>query len=72
MSQSIMRSSSLPELTLRKKRSSIFYHRVREACTAGTIHIAEEDAMATLSDLFTKPPLPTLQSVFLLRRSVYH
>jgi hypothetical protein len=68
--QSVVTSSSVPESTLAKKHNAICYHRVREACAAGTIRIAKEDTATNLSDLFTKP-LPTPQRKFLLSKILY-
>jgi hypothetical protein len=68
--QSVVTSSSVPESTLSKKHNSICYHRVREACAAGTIRIAKEATGTNLADLFTKP-LPTPQRKFLLSRILY-
>jgi hypothetical protein len=68
--QSVVTNSSVPESTLSKKHNAICYHRVREACAAGTIRIAKEDTGTNLADLFTKP-LPNPQRRFLLGRIVY-
>jgi hypothetical protein len=68
--QSVVSNSSVPESTLNKKHNAICYHRVREACAAGTIRIAKEDTTTNLADIFTKP-LPNPQRRFLLSRIVY-
>jgi hypothetical protein len=68
--QSVVTSSSIPESVLSKKHNSICYHRVREACAAGTVRIAKEDTTTNLSDIFTKA-LPTPQRKFLLSRILY-
>ena len=51
---SVVRNSSSPESTLKKKHNSIAYHRVREAQAAGVIRITHEDGLTNLADLFTK------------------
>jgi hypothetical protein len=68
--QGVVSNSSIPESQLMKKHNSICYHRVHEACVAGTIRIAKEDSNTNLADLFTKP-LPTPQRRFLLSKIVY-
>ena len=51
---SVVKNSSSPESTLKKKHNSIAYHRVREAQAAGAIRITHEDGLTNLADLFTK------------------
>ena len=63
-------NSSIPESQLTKKHNRVCYHRVREACAAGTIRIAKEDSGTNVADLFTKP-LPSPQRRFLLSKIVY-
>ena len=63
---SVIQNSSNPESTLKKKHNAIAYHRIREAITAGTIRLAEEDGQTNLADILTKllpgPRLKTLMS----------
>jgi hypothetical protein len=51
---SVVINTSAPESQLKKKHNAIAYHRVREACAAGTIRITKEGTESNLSDLFTK------------------
>jgi len=53
--EAVVKNSSVPESTLKKKHNSIAYHRVREAVAAGTIRIAKESTETNLADVLTKP-----------------
>jgi hypothetical protein len=66
----VVTNTSVPESQLTKKHNSIAYHRVREACAAGTIRITKEDTATNIADLLTKP-LPTPQRRFLLSMVTY-
>lgn len=66
----VVTNTSVPESQLTKKHNSIAYHRIREACAAGTIRITKEDSATNIADLFTKP-LPTPQRRFLLSMVTY-
>jgi hypothetical protein len=68
--QSVVTSSSVPTSMLSKKHNAICYHRVREACAAGTMRVAKEKTETNLSDLFTKQ-LPTPRRQELLPHIVY-
>ena len=66
--ESVVRSSSFPESTLKKKHVSIAYHKVREAVAAGKILIYYESTNSNLADLFTKvlshiKRMPLIQSI---------
>lgn len=52
--ESVVKSASRPESTLKKKHNAICYHRVREACAAGQIRIAWEPTEWNLADPLTK------------------
>ena len=52
--EGVVRNTTAPELTLKKKHTAINYHRVREAVASGTICIAKEDTQSNLADLLTK------------------
>jgi hypothetical protein len=54
-SSSIVTNSTKPESTLKRKHTSIAYHRVREGQAAGVIRIAFEDGSTNLADILTKP-----------------
>ena len=51
---SVVRSSTSPESTLKKKHDSINYHRSREAQAAGYIRVAWIDGQRNIADAFTK------------------
>ena len=51
---SVVKNSTRPESTLKKKHNAIAYHRVREALAAGTARIAKEDGETNLADILTK------------------
>ena len=53
--ESVVKSSSNPEATLKKKHCSIAFHRVREAVAAGKALIYYEGTDTNLADLLTKP-----------------
>ena len=52
--KAVVRNSTMPESTLKKKHVAICYHRVREACASGMIQIAKEDGATNLADVLTK------------------
>ena len=52
--EAVVRNSTMPESTLKKKHVAICYHRVREACASGMIQIAKEDGATNLADVLTK------------------
>ena len=68
--ESVFKNASRPDSTLKKKHTSICYHRSREAVAAGTVQIAKESTTTNLSDRFTKP-LPEPRRMFLLDRFTY-
>jgi hypothetical protein len=53
--ESVVKSSSYAESTLKKKHCSIAYHRVREAIAAGKLLVYYESTSTNLADLLTKP-----------------
>lgn len=52
--ESVVKNSSYPESTIKKKHVSIAYHRVREAIAASKILVYYETTGSNLADLFTK------------------
>jgi hypothetical protein len=55
--ESVVKNSTKPESTLKKKHNAIACHRVREAQAAGIVRIAKEDGetnLANLADVLTK------------------
>ena len=51
---SVVKNSSVPESTLKKKSNSIAYHYVRSKCAADIIRVAYENTKTNLSDMLTK------------------
>ena len=52
--QSVIRNSTLPDSSLKKKHVAICFHCVRQTCVSGMIQIAKEDGVTDLADLLTK------------------
>ena len=63
----VFKNMTMPDSTLKKKHTSICYHRCREAVASETIRVAKEGTLTNLSDLFTKP-LPQVTREGLLCR----
>ena len=62
--ESVVKNSTRPESTLKKKHNAISYHRVREAQAAGIIRVAKEDGVTNLADVLTKClPAPRLKEL---------
>ena len=53
--EAVFKNVSQPDSTLKKKHTSICYHRCREAVACRTIRVAKEGTHTNLSDLFTTP-----------------
>ena len=53
--ESVFKNTTIPDSTLKKKHSSICYHRSREAVASGTLRVAKEGMATNLADIFTKP-----------------
>jgi hypothetical protein len=51
--EAVVKNTTKPESTLKKKNNAIAYHRVREAQAAETVRIAK-DGTTNLADIFTK------------------
>jgi hypothetical protein len=52
--EAVVKNTTKPESTLKKKHNAIAYHRVREAQAAETVRIVKEDSTTNLADIFTK------------------
>ena len=52
--EAVVKNTSAPESTLKKKHASVNFHRIREAVAAETIRVAKEDTLTNIADLFTK------------------
>jgi len=67
--ESVVKNTTRPESTLKKKHNAIAYHRVREAQAAGIVRISHEAGETNLADILTKclpgPRLRTLISYIL-------
>ena len=64
--QSFITNVSLPSYVLNKKYNSIFYHRVQEAHTAGTIKVGWISGEYNKSDIGKKTTIPTKRRYELL------
>ena len=53
--ESVVKSSSYLESTLKKKHSLVAYHKVRDDVAAGKVLIYYEKSESNLADLLTKP-----------------
>ena len=62
--ESVVRNSTAPESTLKKRHNAIAYHRAREAQAAGFIRVAWESGDTQIGDLLTKlMPGPRLREL---------
>jgi hypothetical protein len=62
--ESVVKSSTRPESTLKKKHISICYHKVRESQAGGSTRVAWESGETNLSDILTKiVPGPRLRNL---------
>ena len=52
--EAVVRNTSMPESTLKKKHISICYHMVREAVAANILRVTKEDGKTNLADVLTK------------------
>ena len=68
--QSVVNNVSIPFSVLNKKKKSIFYHRFREAHTAGTILVGWKSCEYNKSDIGTKTTIPTERQYKLLNSIV--
>ena len=67
---SVVKSTTRPESTLKKKHNAINYHRAREAQAAGHIQVAWIDGKENLADVLTKV-LTGQRRFYLLSRILY-
>jgi hypothetical protein len=68
--EGVVKNTTAPESSLKKKHVAICYHRCREALAAGFIRLAKEHTSTNLADAFTKP-LPGPRRKELLGRILY-
>jgi len=52
--EAVMKNTTNPELTLKKKHNSIAYHRVYEAVAARVMLIVKESSDTNIADMLTK------------------
>ena len=62
---SVVTSTSQPEVTLQKKHNGIAYHKCREAVASNTMRVAHWPGEDSFADLLTKP-LPIARQTKLL------
>ena len=68
--EAVFKNAPIPDLTLKKKHTSICYHCFREAVASRTVQVAKEETLTNLSDLFTKP-MPQANREAILDRFMY-
>ena len=68
--EAVVRNSTMPESTFKKKHVAICYHHVQEACASGMIQIAKEDGGTNPADVLTNS-LPGPQLRDLIRQILY-
>jgi hypothetical protein len=56
--QAVVKNTTLPSSTLKKKHNAIAYHKVREAVAAGIVQIAYIRSKNNRADVLTKPLSP--------------
>ena len=52
--EAVVKNTSIPESTIKKKHLSICYHVVREAAAANILRVAHEPSVTNLADVLTK------------------
>ena len=65
--EAVVKNTSIPDSTLKKKHTSICYHLAREAVAARIMRVAKERFTTNLADLFTKLLTDSIRA-FLLDR----
>ena len=68
--EAVFKNTSIPDSTLKKKHTSICYHRAREVVAAHTMRVSKEGTATNLAYLFTKPLMDSRRA-FLLERFTY-
>ena len=68
--EAVFKNTSILDSTLKKKHTSICYHRAREVVAARMMRVAKEGTATNLANLFTKP-LTDSRRAFLLDRFTY-
>ena len=52
--ESVVKNSTIPESILKKKNTSVAYHRIRESVAAGWVRLAHVRGTANLADMLAK------------------
>jgi hypothetical protein len=68
--EAVVKSTTRPESTLKKKHNAVNYHRIREAQAAGFVQISWIETGENLADVFTKV-LVGEQRAYLLKRILW-
>ena len=68
--EAVFKNTSILDSALKKKHTSICYHRAREVVAACMMQVAKEGTATNLAHLFTKP-LTDSRRAFLLDRFTY-
>ena len=62
--EAVVKNTTRPESTLKKKHAAICYHKIQEACAQGIIRIAKEHTDTNIADCLTKNlPGPKLRAM---------
>ena len=64
--EAVVKNTTLPSSTLKKKHNAVAYHKVREAVAAGIIKVAHIRSENNIANILTKPLSPQ-QYLMLLR-----
>ena len=56
--EAVVKNTTLPSSTLKKKHNAIAYHKVREAVAAGIVRVAHIRSICNFADILTKPLSP--------------
>ena len=56
--EAVVKNTTLPSSTLKKKPNAIAYHKVREAVAAGIVQVAHVRSHVNVADILTKPLSP--------------
>ena len=65
--EAVYKSTSVAELTLKKKHNSVAYHKIRECTAAGILVVHKEDMGSNLADSLTKSLSPDKRKYFIER-----
>jgi len=66
--EAVVKNTTLPSSTLKKKHNAIAYHKVREAVAANVVRVAHIRTHLNVADILTKPLSP--QSYYSILRMI--